>query len=64
MRVSGPVLVWGSAGAAEGRGNRTTGREVALGLLSVTGGGGAWLTDPGKGGIKVRLCRLLRLAQR
>lgn len=26
--------------------------------------GGAWLMDPGKGGIEVRLCRLLRLAQR
>lgn len=64
MGQMGQMLVWGSAEAAEGRGSRTRGWEVALGLLSVTGGEWAWLMDPGKGGIKVCLRRLLRLAQR
>ena len=44
VRVSGQMLVWGAAEAAEGRGSWTRGWEVALGMLSVTGRECGWWT--------------------
>lgn len=58
--VLSQMLMWGSAEAAGCHRNHARGWEVALGMFSVTSGEWVWHR---KGGIKVCLCRLLRLVQ-